>query len=46
MGRRPGIREAMLINGAWSPLYSTAPAGALRRLVILATAALEPAGVS
>ncbi len=38
--------ERMLSDGAWSPLYSTAPAGALRRLVILATAALEPAGVS
>lgn len=35
--------ERMLSDGAWSPLYSTAPAGALRRLVVLATAALEPA---
>jgi hypothetical protein len=36
----------MLSDGAWSPLYSTAPGGALRRLVVLATAALEPAAVS
>jgi hypothetical protein len=35
--------ERMLSDGAWSPLYSTAPGGALRRLVVLATAALEPA---
>ena len=34
--------ERMLSDGAWSPLYSAAPAGALRRLVVLATAALEP----
>lgn len=38
--------ERMLSDGAWSPLYSTAPGGALRRLVVLATAALESAGVS
>jgi hypothetical protein len=35
--------QRMLSDGAWSPLYSTAPGGALRRLVVLATAALEPA---
>lgn len=35
--------ERMLSDGGWSPLYSTAPGGALRRLVLLATAALEPA---
>ena len=34
--------ERMLRDGVWSPLYSSAPAGALRRLVVLATAALEP----
>ncbi len=38
--------ERMLSDGAWSPLYGGAPGGALRRLVVLATAALEPAGVS
>lgn len=36
----------MLGDGAWSPLYSVVPGGALRRLVVLATAALEPAGIS
>jgi hypothetical protein len=38
--------ERMLTDGAWSPLYSPAPGGALRRLVVLATAALEPARIS
>ena len=38
--------ERMLSDGAWSPLYSAAPAGALRRLVVLATAALEPAALA
>ncbi|HEX3978794.1 MAG TPA: hypothetical protein VHW96_21155 [Solirubrobacteraceae bacterium] len=38
--------ERTLSDGVWSPLYSTAPGGALRRLVVLATAALEPAGIS
>ena len=38
--------QRMLSDGAWSPLYSTAPGGALRRLVVLATAALEPASIS
>jgi hypothetical protein len=35
----------MLSDAVWSPLYGNVP-GALRRLVILATAALEPAAVS
>ena len=37
--------ERMLSDGGWSPLYSAAPGaapGALRRLVVLASAALEP----
>jgi hypothetical protein len=34
--------ERMLSDGAWSPLYNTAAPGALRRLVVMATAALEP----
>jgi hypothetical protein len=38
--------ERMLTDGGWSPLYGTAPGGALRRLVLLATAALEPAASS
>jgi hypothetical protein len=38
--------ELTLSDGGWSPLYRAAPAGALRRLVVLATAALEPAGLS
>ena len=38
--------QERLSDGAWSPLYSTARGGALRRLVVLATAALEPVGVS
>jgi hypothetical protein len=38
--------ERMLSDGVWSPLYSVAPGGALRRLVVLATAALEPTAVS
>jgi hypothetical protein len=35
--------ERMLSDGAWSPLYSNGPAGGLRRLVVMATAALKPA---
>ncbi len=38
--------ERMLSDGAWSPLYNPTPAGALRQLVVVATAALEPAAVS
>src|SRR6201986_5109360 len=38
--------EGMLSDGAWSPLYNAGPSGALRRLAVLATAALEPAAVS
>ncbi len=38
--------ERLLSDGGWSPLYSTAPGGALRRLVVLATAALEPGAAS
>jgi hypothetical protein len=38
--------ERMLSDGAWSPLYNANPAGALRRLVVLATAALEPTSIS
>ncbi len=38
--------QRVLSDGAWSPLYSTAPGGTLRRLVVLATAALEPADMS
>jgi hypothetical protein len=38
--------ERMLSDGAWSPLYHAGPAGALRRLVVLATAALEPTAIS
>jgi hypothetical protein len=34
--------ERMLSDSGWSPLYSAAPGGALRRLVVLASAALEP----
>jgi hypothetical protein len=37
--------ERMLSAGAWSPLYRAGPAGALRRLVVLATAALEPTAI-
>jgi hypothetical protein len=36
------LLERMLSDGAWSPLYNATPAGALRRLVVVATAALEP----
>ncbi len=36
------LTARMLSDGGWSPLYSTAPGGAVRRLVVLATAALEP----
>ena len=36
----------MLSDGAWSPLYSATPGGTMRRLVVLATAALEPADMS
>src|ERR1700742_115425 len=36
------LMERMLSDGAWSPLYNGGPAGALRRLVVLAPAALEP----
>ena len=35
--------ERMLSDGAWSPLYNAVPVGAVRRLVVVATAALEPA---
>jgi hypothetical protein len=38
--------ERMLSDGAWSPLYNAGPAGALRRLVVVATSALEPAVVN
>ena len=38
--------DRMLSDGGWSPLYSTAPGGAVRRLVLLTTAALEPAASS
>lgn len=38
--------ERMLSDGAWSPLYNAGPEGALRRLVVMATAALEPAAVN
>ncbi|HEX3691635.1 MAG TPA: hypothetical protein VGG07_13945 [Solirubrobacteraceae bacterium] len=38
--------ERMLSDGAWSPLYKAGPAGALRRLVVVATSALEPAAVN
>jgi hypothetical protein len=34
--------ERVLSDSVWSPLYGAAPGGALRRLVVLATAALEP----
>ncbi len=37
--------ERMLSDGGWSPLYNDGSPGALRQLVILATAALEPAVV-
>ena len=37
--------ERMLSDGGWSPLYNDESPGALRQLVILATAALEPAVV-
>jgi hypothetical protein len=36
------LTERMLGDSSWSPLYSAAPRGALRRLVVLASAALEP----
>ncbi len=36
------LTERMLSDGGWSPLYGAAPGGALRRLVVLASAALEP----
>lgn len=36
--------ERMLGDGVWSPLYNATPAGALRQLVVVATAALQPAG--
>jgi hypothetical protein len=38
--------DRMLSDGGWSPLYNAVPAGALRRLVLLATAALEPVSLS
>jgi hypothetical protein len=38
--------ERMVSDGTWSPLYNTAPTGALRRLVVVATAALEPAALN
>jgi hypothetical protein len=38
--------QRMLSDGAWSPLYSATPGGTMRRLVVLATAALEPADMS
>lgn len=34
--------ERMITDGAWSPLYNVTVPGALRRLAVLATAALEP----
>jgi hypothetical protein len=37
--------ERMLSDSAWSPLYSPAGPGALRWLVVVATAALEPARI-
>ncbi len=41
-GRPSGTRERMLGDGSWSPMYRPAGAGALRWLVVVATAALEP----
>ena len=34
--------ERMITDGTWSPLYDVTVPGALRRLAVLATAALEP----
>jgi hypothetical protein len=38
--------ERMITDGTWSPLYNTTVPGALRRLTVLATAALEPGPVA
>lgn len=35
--------ERIITDGAWSPLYNVTAPGALRRLTVLATAALDPA---
>jgi hypothetical protein len=35
--------ERLITDGTWSPLYNAASQGALRRLVIFATTALDPA---
>lgn len=37
------LTQRILTDGDWSPLYGPAAPGALRRVVLLATAALEPA---
>lgn len=37
------IVERMITDGTWSPLYTAVAPGALRRLLVLANAALEPA---
>lgn len=37
--------ERMLSDGGWSPMYSPAGPGALRWLVVVATAALEPTAI-
>lgn len=37
--------ERMLYDRAWSPLYSPAGPGALRWMVVVATAALEPSAI-
>jgi hypothetical protein len=34
--------ERLITDGTWSPLYNATAPGALRRLTVLATAALEP----
>jgi hypothetical protein len=34
--------ERIITDGAWSPLYNVTVPGALRRLTVLATAALDP----
>jgi hypothetical protein len=34
--------ERLITDGTWSPLYRTTVPGSLRRLTVLATAALEP----
>jgi hypothetical protein len=36
------LRARVVTGGAWSPLYNAAEPGSLRRLVLVATAALEP----